>query len=261
MSSDRNLKSRVARRLGWVPNLFTLANLWMGFFAILFSFSGMHTLESFRLAGALILLAALCDGLDGYAARLLDAKSDLGAQLDSLADLTTFGIAPAALMYSSVLSGMDRITEPYVRIPLGMIIAAVYPACAAYRLARFNVTHDDNSFSGLPSPVAGIIVALMSITFGETIQVSPYLLTVVFLLVAFLMVSTLKYAKPQVTIVRRFSKGRLAIVVAFILCALAFAWIQYGPEFAGAGMLTLIGAYTMSGLVAFVIHSIQENRM
>ncbi len=255
-SSPEKIKKGIVSKLGWVPNLFTLGNLWMGFFAIILAFQRSDS-SLLPLSGLLILLAALCDGLDGYAARLLNAQSDLGAQLDSLADLTTFGIAPAILMYSQVLKNFDNIGFDF---PLGMVLAAIYPACAAYRLARFNVSHVEDAFSGLPSPVAGVIVGLLPIAF-QRISVSPYILIFVFILVAFLMVSTLRYAKPQVTIFRKFSPARLSILIVFLIGSLVFIGFRYGADHAAAGLLTLIGVYIVSGLVAYAIHAIQEYRV
>ncbi|EMG08800.1 CDP-alcohol phosphatidyltransferase [Leptospira interrogans serovar Grippotyphosa str. LT2186] len=94
-------------KLSWVPNTLTLGNLTMGFSAMLVaSEAGSRNgneLQAYTLAGFFILLAALCDGLDGMAARALHATSEIGADLDSLADLTAFGIAPGYLMYQMVL--------------------------------------------------------------------------------------------------------------------------------------------------------------
>ncbi|MCE9598037.1 MAG: CDP-diacylglycerol--serine O-phosphatidyltransferase [Spirochaetia bacterium] len=249
-----NLRSR----LNWVPNLFTLANLTLGFLAILFSAREGGSVGSLALSCGLILLACLCDGLDGYAARLLNAQSELGAQLDSLADLTAFGIAPAVVMYSFVLREVNPVIQG-VTFPLGMVIASIYPACAAYRLARFNVIHDSSSFSGLPSPVAGVIVALIPIVY-EAVQVPTVLLIGLFVLVAFLMVSTIKYSKPQVTILKRFNPVRLGIVIAFIVAALIAVGIFRGFTLSAALLFLIILIYVISGIVAIILHAINSQR-
>lgn len=252
--------SGIASKLGWVPNLFTLGNLSLGFFSIIIA-SSQGGPVPLTLAGALIMLAALLDGVDGYAARLLNARSDLGAQLDSLADLTTFGIAPGVLMFNLVLHQFNLRLEGFPSIPTGMMLAAIFPACAAYRLARFNTQHDDGGFSGLPSPVAGLIVALMPIIFVEAIPVPGIVLILIFVAAAFLMVSTLRYSKPQVTILRRFSPARAALILVFLLGGLLLVWIRYGASFSAAGLFTLIIIYCVTGIVSFIIHKIQEYRM
>ena len=253
--------TRIKETLGWVPNLFTLSNLTLGFFSILISTTSAGNRELLTLSGAFILLAMLCDGLDGFAARLLDARSALGAQLDSLADLTAFGIAPAALMYSNILSTYNYDVGGGLFLPTGMLISAIFPACAAFRLARFNVVHDEDSFAGLPSPVAGVIVALMPLAFGELIPVPELVLIIIFVLTGFLMVSTVRYAKPQVTVLRRFSPVRLGIVIVFLAASLVFVGLRYGTDFSAAGLFTIIVLYVAVGVISLVIHAIQEYRV
>lgn len=247
--------------LGFVPNLFTLGNLWLGFFAILLCVTYGESPRAMALAGGFIVLAVLCDGLDGAAARLLNARSELGAQLDSLADLTTFGIAPAVVLYRLIFIEYNWVIDENFVIPVGMLLCAIYPGCAAYRLARFNVTHSDESFVGLPSPVAGTIVGLMPLAFREAIPIPSAVLAGIFILVAFLMVSTIRYSKPQVTMMRRFSRGRLVVVALFMIISLVYIGYRYGFDFAAAGLFTIVVIYIISGLVILVIQAIQELRM
>lgn len=251
----------LTNRLGWVPNLFTLGNLWLGFFSIIISLQNVGNPDLLRIAGGLIILAVLFDGLDGLAARLLNAQSEVGAQLDSLADLTTFGIAPAALMYSLSLNDLMIPLSDRISLPAGMILAAVYPACAAFRLARFNVGHDDDHFVGLPSPVAGLIVALMPLAFQETLLIPAPLLIGVYVACAYLMVSTLRYSKVQVTMVRRFSPLRVALAAVFLIGVLIFLGFRYGGDFSAAGLFAIIIIYIASGLITFILHLIQELRV
>lgn len=252
--------AEIKRRLGWVPNLFTLGNLSLGFFAILLASRAHQNDRLLVIAAILILLAMLCDGLDGFAARILKAQSELGAQLDSLADLTAFGIAPAVLFYSFVLHQYNFEVSPDFTVPTGMLLSAVYPACAAYRLARFNLVHDDQGFVGLPSPVAGVTVALMPLAFGE-IHIPAWLLTVIFVLAAFLMVSTIRYAKPQAVVLKRFSPLRLGILLVGVAAVLVFMGWRYGADYSAAGVFMIITVYTLTGLVSLIIHAIQEARM
>ncbi len=143
----------------WIPNSLTLGNMLLGFISLIYSSLG--TQQGYFIAGFLILAAGLLDGLDGPAARALKVTSPLGKELDSLADCVAFGIAPGFLSYNAYLAGIH---EPFFTMPfdLGMLIAAIFPICAAYRLARFNILKSSNSFTGLPAPAAGIIIALIS---------------------------------------------------------------------------------------------------
>lgn len=246
------------KKLSWIPNTLTLGNLTFGFISMLIasevSIQNPNPSFIFTLSGVFIIIAALFDGFDGMVARALDATSELGADLDSLADLTTFGIAPGFLMYQMIFYEfkIDFLGSQDF-FPVGMIIAAIFPICAAYRLARFNVSSEPNSFTGLPSPIAGVIVGLFPIA-SDIIKVPIFLSIIVFILVALLMVSTIKYSKPQVAIKEKFTWGRFIILItSFILILLIIGpslwpWIVYG----------IIFFYIFSGIVAFIIHTIQE---
>lgn len=130
-----------------VPNLVTLSNLLLGIMAIIYTIS-----ERYPLAAAAILLAALLDRMDGNLARRLGVSSDFGKELDSLADLVSFGVAPAILAYASILDvALGK---------AGLIIALIFIACGAIRLARFNVLEATDYFVGVPITVAGGIIGL-----------------------------------------------------------------------------------------------------
>ncbi len=134
-----NLKRRGARsrvNLAWIPNVLTLGNLTCGFVSLIFS--SLDSPEGYRVGAVLILFAALLDGFDGQAARWLRVDSPMGKELDSLADCVAFGVAPGYLAYRTYLAGMN---VPLAGRPvdLGILLAAIFPICAAYRLARFNV--------------------------------------------------------------------------------------------------------------------------
>mgnify|MGYP001603692190 CR=1 FL=1 len=129
------------------PNLITTAALLSGFYSIIASTNGEYTQAIYA-----IFLAALFDGLDGRVARAIGAQSPFGEQFDSLSDLLAFGVAPAILMYSWSLHELGRI---------GLAACFVYTACAAFRLARFNVqiaVVDKRYFIGVASPLAAIII-------------------------------------------------------------------------------------------------------
>ncbi|GIX43325.1 MAG: CDP-diacylglycerol--serine O-phosphatidyltransferase [Leptospiraceae bacterium] len=247
--------------LKWIPNLFTLGNLWLGFYATLIALQSHSNSEYIKISSILIILAALLDGLDGFIARLLNATSEIGAQLDSLADLTTFGIAPGALFYMIFLQ--DLYWEWLnIRIPLGMILAGLYPAAVAFRLARFNVSHSDDSFDGLPSPIGGLIVALMPLILYEVqIKVPDFIFIIIYIFSAYLMVSTIKYSKVQVSLFRKFSTIRVIILLSFIFLVLIGIYIKFGLDATATAIFILLLLYIISGIIAFVIHLIQIYRL
>ncbi len=131
-----------------LPNLFTLAALFFGFYAVVMAINGR-----FDLAASGIFVAMVLDSLDGRIARLTKTQSAFGEQMDSLSDMVSFGAAPALISYVWSLKGLGR---------WGWIAAFVYCACAALRLARFNVNTsvvDKRYFQGLPSPAAAALLA------------------------------------------------------------------------------------------------------
>ena len=130
-----------------LPNLFTLAALFGGFYSIVMAMNGSFTLAAYG-----VLFAMLFDSLDGRVARMTNTQSAFGEQMDSLSDMVSFGVAPALIAYIWALKGLGR---------WGWIAAFVYCSCAALRLARFNVNTgvvDKRWFQGLPSPAAAAVV-------------------------------------------------------------------------------------------------------
>ncbi|BDA78333.1 CDP-diacylglycerol--serine O-phosphatidyltransferase [Leptospira kobayashii] len=249
------------KKLTWIPNTLTLGNLTLGFVSMLVAseigLSATPSHELFQLAGVFIILAALFDGFDGMAARALDCTSELGADLDSLADLTTFGIAPGFLTYKMFLDEykIDLFGRPDM-FPVGMLIAALFPICAAYRLARFNVAHDPGSFHGLPSPVAGVVVGIFPLVFRVE-QVPKLVAIAFFICTALLMVSTIRYSKPQVAIRGIFTWKRMAFALGGLALLVLAVGISKWPHF----LYGAVGFYVFSGIVSFVIHTIQELRV
>jgi CDP-diacylglycerol---serine O-phosphatidyltransferase len=235
-------------RLAWIPNLLTLGNLTCGFVSVVVS--GGNRPERYFAAAVLVLVAALLDGMDGQVARWLRTDSQLGKELDSMADCVAFGVAPGYLAYKTHLSGMHVVLGG-VPLDLGVLIAAIFPVCAAYRLARFNVQSSPHSFSGLPSPVAAMLVVVGVICFLHT-GIPKALFAVLFCVVALLMVSTITYSKPQ-SYVFKYLKGlKLAgfvLLVAVLLIFFRF-WI----------VLLFFALYVVSGLLGFVIHFIEQRR-
>lgn len=178
-----------------IPNLLTLSNLFLGCLAILFSIESNHRVilhdhiqEKYQatsfymdidlliLAGQLIVIAAIIDFFDGFVARLLKAQSELGGQLDSLADMVTFGIAPSMIMYKLMQQSISA-----DRMSLEMNSMALWPAFlialgACYRLAKFNIDKEQSYyFKGLPTPSSAIIiVSIPYIIMSNTSEISQY---------------------------------------------------------------------------------------
>jgi len=146
---------RRSRGLYLLPNLFTTAALFCGFYAIIAALQGR-----FEPAAVAVFIAMVLDGLDGRVARLTHTESEFGAQYDSMADLVSFGLAPALIMYEWALGAMVGM-GPFLS-KLGWLAAFFYTVMAALRLARFNVqlgSTDKRYFIGLPSPSAAAIVS------------------------------------------------------------------------------------------------------
>ncbi len=182
--------SKSGKKLGMyiyiLPNLMTVANLFCGFISIIFSIQ-----SEFKSAAIAVVIAAVFDQLDGRLARLTHATSKFGAELDSLCDLVSFGLAPALLMYLWALN-------PYGRV--GMMASFLFVACGALRLARFNVqvgVVEKNYFQGLPIPMAAGILTSSYLAFDE-LGWSPdfwrgWLLFAMVVVMAFVMVSNFRY--------------------------------------------------------------------
>lgn len=249
--------SSFKKKLKWVPNLFTLGNLLLGFFSIILALRSEFNEYYLKISGILIFLAVLLDGFDGFFARLLDAKSELGAQLDSLADLTTFGIAPGSLFYMMFLHNLNYSFFNFT-IPIGMILAGIYPVSVAFRLARFNVSHSEDSFDGLPSPIGGLVVALFPLIIYEVpFKIPNIFFILIYIINAYLMVSTIKYSKIQVSLFRRFSMVRIVFLLFFILSLILFLYFKFGLEIAAFAILIFIFLYITSGVITLIIHLIQ----
>ncbi|MFN3603255.1 MAG: CDP-diacylglycerol--serine O-phosphatidyltransferase [Leptonema sp. (in: bacteria)] len=247
----------IKTKLRWVPNLFTLGNLLLGFYSMILSLRSEFNPDILKISGILIILSVSLDGLDGFMARILDAKSELGAQLDSLADLITFGIAPATLFFMMFLADF-KISFFNLSIPIGMILASFFPVSVAYRLARFNVSHSEDSFDGLPSPIGGLVIALLPLIIYElSFEVHTFVFIILYLLISYLMVSTIRYSKIQVSLFRRFSVFRGMIFIIFFFVLIIFLYIKFGLNIAAIALLFLIFLYIISGIISLLIYLIQ----
>ncbi|MFC0024419.1 CDP-diacylglycerol--serine O-phosphatidyltransferase [Neobacillus cucumis] len=161
-----------------IPNLFTLANLFFGFLSVMSSAEG-----DYKNAAILILIGMMLDSMDGRIARMLRVESELGKELDSLADIVTFGVAPAMMAYYSYFSSFGII---------GMAVAGLFPLFGAYRLARFNINAVKSSlkyFSGVPITAAGGLLTLLTLF---QLKMPGFMFVIAFFVLCILMVSTLK---------------------------------------------------------------------
>src|ERR671926_588715 len=205
------------RARSWLPSLFTLANMMCGFAAILVSFRG-----EYRLACLLVGLSVVFDIADGAVARLVGAVTPFGLQFDSLADLVSFGMAPSLIAFSLFSEGDDAFD------PLGWIACAIWVACAAIRLARFNTTIDPTAdkryFIGMPSPGAAGVVLASVFAFGDHMQGRDRLWVLLVVVVpGLLMVSTVRWRSFRSLVSPKSGKPYaliivgLALVVGFVL--------------------------------------------
>ncbi|MGH7895330.1 MAG: CDP-diacylglycerol--serine O-phosphatidyltransferase [Candidatus Binatia bacterium] len=177
-----------------LPNLFTTGGLVAGFYSIICTHNAALSASNktwFTWAAGMILVAQLCDMLDGRVARLTRSTSSFGVQYDSLADLIAFGVAPGFLVYTWALTPWGR---------WGWLAATLYVVCAALRLARFNVqvaTVEKRHFLGLPSPAAADVIASTVLLFyylrGQGTPAKHVTMLVVIFAVAGLMVSEIRY--------------------------------------------------------------------
>ena len=220
-----------------LPNLFTTGALFAGFSAIVQATKG-----NFELAAILIFVAMVLDGLDGRVARMTNTTSEFGIQYDSLSDMVSFGLAPALVVYEWSLHSMGKI---------GWLVAFVYVAATALRLARFN-THaaDEKSFfQGLPSPsAAAILAAFIWVVNDYGVQGTDFkIVTLLLTLTAgILMVSNVPF--------RSFKDFDLKSHVPFVVIlgiVIALVVIVYDPP-----RVLLLGftIYLLSGIVSALLH-------
>ena len=207
--------SRRSKGIYLLPNLLTTAAMFSGFYALLAGFN-----QNFEMAAVALFVAMIFDGLDGRVARLTNTQSDFGVQYDSLSDMVSFGIAPAALAYTWALQGLGK---------LGWAAAFVYASCAALRLARFNVQvgiADKRYFVGIPSPIAAAVVGGMVWSASELDIGTGTAVLAAFITAAtgLLMVSNFKYPSFKELDLR----GRVPFVVIFAI-AMGFVIITIDP--------------------------------
>ncbi|GAB4215368.1 MAG: CDP-diacylglycerol--serine O-phosphatidyltransferase [Sandaracinaceae bacterium] len=231
-----------------LPNLFTLSSIFCGFFAVL-TCLGAPTAESFYKAALLIVFAMFFDTIDGRVARLTKTQSAFGVQIDSLADVVSFGVAPAVLLYRWSLHLLGD---------AGTVISFLFLACGAIRLARFNVLataptgapkKPSKFILGLPIPgAAGIVVSIVVANHAVTgnFEAQPYLVSAVVVALSFFMVSTIKFRSFKDV---RWGLRSVFFVITAVGSATAIA-VVFHPAFA---LVWMLAGYITIGLVEAVL--------
>jgi CDP-diacylglycerol--serine O-phosphatidyltransferase len=228
---------RMRKGIYILPNLFTSASLFCGFFSLLRTLQ-----EDFYMAAIFIIASGLLDGLDGKIARYTNTATRFGVEYDSLADVISFCLVPGILAFAWAL-------EPFGS--MGWLAAFLFVICGALRLARFNLqstTVETRYFSGLPTPAAALMIATSVLVFyqhGDT-GVSRHLsILIVTYVLAFLMVSTFKYyGFKDIELFRRKPFHWLVFAILFIIV------IAHEPEYTLFGMLS---AYVVSGPILTLV--------
>jgi CDP-diacylglycerol--serine O-phosphatidyltransferase len=221
-----------------LPNLFTASSIFCGFYALALAAAGEGHPDRFTQAGLAILFAFFFDAFDGRVARLTKTQSEFGMQLDSLADVVSFGAAPALLLYEWALAPLGI---------WGLLISSVFAICGALRLARFNVLayrHEglNKFFVGLPIPFAAItVVSLVLVREPTGAAVPPIPVAAVSMILSYLMVSNIRYRK-----VARLSRRTATLVFVLI-----------GFSVVGA-LLVSPAAVFVSAQVAYILVGVAE---
>ncbi|ACH39747.2 CDP-diacylglycerol--serine O-phosphatidyltransferase [Citrifermentans bemidjiense Bem] len=228
-----------------LPNLFTAGSLFAGFYCMVSTVNG-----DFRTAALWILASSIFDGLDGKVARLTGTSSKFGVEFDSLADVVSFGAAPGLLMYCWALRPFGR---------LGWLAGFLFLACAALRLARFNVqvdTVESKRFVGLPTPAAASMVSATVLFFyhmGWPASYNKLLILVLIYFLALLMVSNVRYNSfkdPSLIKRQPFAFLVLAVLLLIVIAAEPVTML-----------FTIFTCYILSGPVGFVLTYPRRRRL
>jgi CDP-diacylglycerol--serine O-phosphatidyltransferase len=248
-----------------IPNLFTLLNLVFGCLAIVAILQPGLTIytdtsenmqyvnipERIYLGSLFIGCAAVIDLLDGFVARLLQAQSDIGKQLDSLADVVSFGVAPGFIVYQFLKLSYAQQENGLDISMIWLLPAFIIPCAGAYRLARFNIdTTQSNGFKGVPIPAAGLLIASFPLIYWITYEQYAWIVTVlinkwfwyaVILIISWLMVSTLpmmalKFKNVSVKNLMPF----IIIVIIALVSAFIAGWLAVPITFIAYVILSLL---------------------
>jgi CDP-diacylglycerol---serine O-phosphatidyltransferase len=236
-------RQRLSRGLFILPTLFTVGNLFCGYLSVWCSIRG-----TFQTAAILIIAAAVLDMLDGRIARLTNSASRFGEEYDSLADLVSFGVAPAVLAYSWGLADFHR---------LGWMASFLFVVCGSMRLARFNIqtrVADKKYFIGLPIPAAAGTIASLVLATPERLVERLWMtgLLVLTVILSYLMISTLRYRSFKDLDLRRQRRAWILPVIALV-----FAVVAYRPA---ATLLAIALVFAASGPVTKLVSVVRDRR-
>ncbi|XXG92620.1 CDP-diacylglycerol--serine O-phosphatidyltransferase [Neisseria sp. Ec49-e6-T10] len=244
MQKETQKRSLRQQSIYLLPNLFTLSALFAGFYGVVQAMNG-----HFKIAAVAVFIAMILDGLDGRVARLTHSQSEFGAQLDSLSDMVSFGVAPALISYTWMLHDFGK---------LGWSVAFIYCACAALRLALFNTmigTADKRWFIGIPSPTAAALVTgLVWISYDNKLVNFTYMPYVCLFITAFAGISMVVQIKfwsfKEINIRRKVPFFGMLIVLAALIA------LMWSPSFMLFGFFVL---YSLSGYVLAAMHYLKKS--
>lgn len=223
------------RLSSYIPNIITCCNLTAGSLAVIMALRG-----TFEQAAIFILIAAVCDFLDGLSARLLHAYSDMGKELDSLSDLISFGLAPGLMVYALL---NDYLLLPYGNLEYLAYIALLIPVVGGIRLAKFNVDdRQTSSFIGLPIPANALF--WIGVCFADTRDWHPVIILALIVLFSYLMVSNLPMFSLKVSNLS-WSNNKLRYILVITSLGLVI-WLGL------TGLAGAIIAYILLSLIAWI---------
>lgn len=230
-----------------LPNLFTATSAFLGIISILASVKG-----DFEKAVIYIMLSLVFDGLDGRIARMTKTMSKFGAEFDSLADIVAFGVAPAILFYYSIGINFGK---------LGSLVAAMYVVFGAIRLARFNITSNQNEpsvFIGVPIPTAAIVIAMWIMVYEKypIFQGCEFIIVLCQIFLAFLMVSNVRYPSFKKL---DFEKSNVIKILIYLVLGFSLIYL-YPVEF----LALIVTFYLFYGLIrafyTLIIAKMKKNK-
>jgi CDP-diacylglycerol--serine O-phosphatidyltransferase len=245
-----------------ISNIFTLLNLFFGCIAIVFALqNGIDIIyskegeqfiklrENICLASLFIAIAAIVDFLDGFVARALNICSEMGKQLDSLADLVSFGVAPGILLYQFLRMGFIKDSDGIEVSILYLIPAFIFTCAGAYRLARFNLdTSQAFGFKGVPIPAAGLVVASLPLIYwyGSNDFIYNLILNKWFLYILIILLSWLMVSKLPIMAMKfkdysiKNNMPKIILLVIAILSAILLKWLAIPIIFIAYIILSLV---------------------
>lgn len=248
------MRLELSRALFVLPNLFTFASIFCGFYATLLAGAAQAGSRDLYQAALYILLSMLLDTVDGRVARLTRTQSAFGVQIDSLADVVSFGVAPSVLVYRWLLQDLGG---------LGLVVAFAYLGCGAARLARFNVLAMSSDgrpkkvsqhILGLPIPAAaGLLVSLVvaSYSLSDDVRAAPVPVAIGVFVLSILMVSSLRF--------RSFKDlrptARTVLAISAILMSTIWLSLRFHPAFAVSWLLT---AYVALALIEAILRRVRR---